>query len=116
LREYIDRYYGLDVEAYVADCCDEGESIDLASEVDPWVVMDAWARWDSPNAVAYHRLDSLDLGPELAAAGAAGELRFIDGPCPGNDYLGVHAADALTLSLLQQRLNQLETGIHVAII
>ena len=116
LREYIDRYYGCDVEAYAADCCDEGESVDPDSEVDEWVVMDAWARWESPNALAYHRLYGLDPGPELDAPGAAGELHFIDGPCPGNDYLGVHAVDALTLSLLQQRLNQLGTGIHVSVI
>jgi len=116
LREYIDRYYGCDVEEYVADCCDEGESVDLNAAVDEWVVMDAWARSDSPNALAYPRLYGLDLGPELAATGAAGELQFIDGPCPGNDYLGVHAADALTLSLLQQRLNQLRTGIHITVV
>jgi len=114
-REYINRYYDGDVEMYVADHYEEGEVVDLDAQVDEWVVMDAWARSESPNAVAYHRLYGLDLGPDLAAANAAGELLFIDGPCPGNDYLGVHAADALTLSLLQQRLNQLDTGIHITV-
>ena len=47
LREYIDRYYGCDIEAYAADCCDEGESVDLDADVDEWVVMDAWARWEA---------------------------------------------------------------------
>ena len=116
LREYIDRYSGCDVEMYVAENFDADEVVDLDVEVDEWLLMDAWAVSDSPNAMAYHALDCLDLGPGLDGAGAVGELRFINGACPGNDYIGVHAADALTLSLLQQRLNLLNTGIHINIL
>ena len=76
-------------------------------------MLDAWSYRNSPNARAYHLLNGLDLGSELRASNGAGELRFIDGACPGIDYLGVHAADELSLSLLQHRLNQLETGIHI---
>jgi hypothetical protein len=115
LREYIDRYQGCDVEEYVAEYFDPDEEVDLDADVDEWVVMDSWAATDSPNVIAYSMLDGLDLGPELDGSGAVGELRFINGCCPGNDYMGVHAADALTLSLLQQRLNQLNTGIHITI-
>ena len=30
-----------------------------------------------------------------------GDLSFFDGPCPGNDYLGVTSFDPITASLLQ---------------
>ena len=71
-------------------------------------------RTDSPNARAYRLLENLDLGPSLTGQDAVGELRFMDGPCPGNDYLGVEAADEATISLLQKRLNELDTGIRLS--
>jgi hypothetical protein len=116
LREFIYRYYDNDVEGFEAECCDDGEEADLDAEVEEWEVVEYWAATDSPRALAYELLDSLDLGPDLEGPCAAGELQFICGPCPGNDYLGVHATDALTLSLLQERLNQLRTGIHIKIL
>jgi hypothetical protein len=115
LQEFINRYYDGDVEGFVAQCCDDSEETDLNAEVDECEVVEHWAATESPNALAYNLLDGLDLGPDLNGPGAVGELQFICGPCPGNDYLGVHATDALTLTLLQQRLSQLRTGIHVRI-
>ena len=41
-----------------------------------------------------------------------GDLTFVDGPCPGNDYLGVTSFDPITASLLQARL--LELGEDVS--
>ena len=116
LREYIDDYSGCDVDMYLAENFDADEVVDLDAEVDEWRVMDAWAATDSPNVIAYNLLDCLDLGPNLDGPDAVGELQFINGACPGNDYIGVQAADALTLSLLQQRLNLLNTGIHINIL
>ena len=46
-------------------------------------------------------------------AGRKTVLDFIDGACPGNDYLGVEALDPVSVSLLQQRLNELGTGIKM---
>ena len=77
--------------------------------------MDFWCRTDSPNARAYRLLEKLDLGPNLTGKDAVGEINFIDGPCPGNDYLGVEAPTQLDISLLQKRLNDLNTGIRITI-
>ena len=87
--------------------------IDLDDDMDPFTVMDWWLLKYSSNARAYHFLEGLDLGPRLSAAKVAGELDFICGAAPGVDYLGVRAVDEITLSLLQERLNQLGTGIAV---
>ena len=80
----------------------------------PWDwVVDFWCRADSPNARAYRLLNNLDLGPNFTEPDAIGELVFTDGPCPGNDYLGVAVEDEISASLLQQRLNDLNTGIKL---
>ena len=68
---------------------------------------------DSPCARAYHYLEGIDLGPELTGAGVAGRLDFYCGGAPGNSFLAVDAVDDVSLSLLQQRLNVLGTGIKV---
>ena len=112
LREYARRYCGSE-EVY-ADC-DGLESYDWDRKMDFWEVIDAWARNDSPNARAYHLLENFDLGPEFTGKDAVGEIKFIDGPCPGNDYLGAHAPTQLDIALLQKRLNDLDTGIRISI-
>ena len=82
----------------------------------PWDrVVGAWGQFDSPAARAYHLVESLDLGPDLTGPKAVGELSFIDGSCPGVDYLGVTVEDDISISLLQQRLNDLKTGIKVSL-
>ena len=75
--------------------------------------MDAWCRADSPNAKVFYLLDSLDIGSELRHGDQFGGLIFYDGPMPGGGYLAVHAECGATLSLLQHRLNELNTGIGV---
>jgi (p)ppGpp synthase/HD superfamily hydrolase len=56
------------------------------------------------------------IGPVLRGrSGEVGELEFMDGPHPGSNYLGVHARDDLSISLLQHRLNVLGTGIAVEV-
>ena len=75
--------------------------MDLEEEADPLMVLERTSRLDFPNGRAYEYLDTLDLGSVFRIEHAAGELRFIDGACPGNDYLGVEAADEISLSLLQ---------------
>jgi len=105
---------------YHPDTLDELENYwDLEeSQLDdeaPWDwVVGPWCRVDSPNARAYQLLDSLDLGPDLTGPKAVGGLVFTDCPCPGNDYLGVSVEDDISISLLQQRLNDLNTGIRVS--
>ena len=80
-----------------------------------WVV-DGWARTDSPNAKAYHKLEGLDLFHSDANGRYLGGLSFIDGCHPGNDYLGVRANDAITASLLQARLLELGETFRVELI
>jgi hypothetical protein len=77
-------------------------------------VVDTWSYIDSPNAKAYRLLEDLDLGPDLVGKDAVGEIRFIDGACPGSDYLGVEAPCMVDVSLLQKRLNELRTGISIS--
>jgi len=115
IREFANLYGDGDPETWYREgwCGDENEAVDWDSEMDPNWVLDSWCRTESPNAKAYDLLDQLDLGPTLVGAEAVGELQFIDGPCPGNDYLAVEAVDQISISLLQQRLNDLRTGIRI---
>jgi len=76
--------------------------------------IDSWAREDSPVARAYNLLEGLDLFDYGQASGwPTGGLNFIDGPCPGNDYLGVQSNDRLSASLLQARLAELGQNLKV---
>ena len=110
-REYAEKYHGGNLRELIDTW--ELERLQLDEEA-PWdVVADAFIRNDSPSAKAYRLLESLDLGPELTGRDAVGGLIFTDGACPGNDYLGVSAESDITLSLLQQRLNDLGTGIRI---
>ncbi len=92
----------------------EPELLDTECEWETWYCY--WGRNLSPRAHAYRLLQSLDLGPKLSGArGEVGELNFLDAPFICSDYLGVHAADDLSVSLLQHRLNELKTGIRVVV-
>jgi hypothetical protein len=116
IREYIEKYRWSDVEEYIEDVYGEDADIDPDIDlVDDEIVLEAWAVAESPNARAFYFLNNLDLGMELSGPNAAGELRFIQGCCPGNDYTGVHAANLLTISLLQERLNQLSTRAYIQV-
>ena len=111
LREFATRYFGSEKEYLDGN---EVEDVDFDAKLDFWDVVDVWSRTDSPNAQAYRLLEDLDLGPDLTGKDAVGEINFIDGSCPGNDYLGVEAADQVSISLLQKRLNDLDTGIRIS--
>jgi hypothetical protein len=118
LKEYVVRGELPTRASELRELC-EGYGVDpdgLDCECDPEYWADNWFRAESPNANAYHLLESLDLGPELRGRpGEVGELNFIDGDAPGNDYLGVHIYDDLSISLLQHRLNVLGENIAVEV-
>ena len=109
-REYLTRYHPDWRDGYWG--LEESQLDDAA----PWdKVQNSWCQFDSPAARAYHLVESLDLGPDLTGPKAVGGLISIDGSCPGVDYLGVTAEDDISISLLQQRLNDLKTGIKVSL-
>ena len=124
LREALENYHGVHVPDRPLRLSEWRElyyehgvlptALDKAADWD-WVV-DGWARTDSPNAKAYHKLECLDLFHSDANGRYLGGLSFIDGCHPGNDYLGVRANDAITASLLQARLLELGETFRVELI
>ena len=117
IREFARYRAGDDWERWYREdwCVDPDEPVDWDAEIHYDYVLDHYIRHDAPTALAYRYLENLDLGPQLQGATAVGEIRFIDGACPGNDYLGVDAIDDVSLSLLQNRLNELRTGIEIVV-
>ncbi len=115
LLNSLEFYWGL--EESQRDLAPWGLKESQLDDAAPWdTVLGSWGRVDSPNARAYHLLESLDLGPDLTGPKAVGELNFLDGPNPGaKDYLAVTVEDDISISLLQQRLNDLKTGIKVSL-
>ena len=124
LREALENYHGVHVPDRPLRLSEWRElyhehgvlptALDKPADWD-WVV-DGWARTDSPNAKAYHKLEGLDLFHSDANGRYLGGLSFIDGFHPGNDYLGVRANDAITASLLQARLLELGETFRVELI
>ena len=76
--------------------------------------IDEWGRNDANKAKAYWYLYYLDLFATKEEEGLRmGDLRFIDGCHPGNDYLAVTSHDPVSASLLQARL--LELGHNMSV-
>lgn len=94
-------------------CTDEPVPVDLDADMDQFAVEEWWLALKSPLSQAYHYLQCLDLGPQLQGSRAVGGLDFGIGGSPGMGFVYVDAVDEVSLSLLQHRLNVLETGIEV---
>lgn len=92
------------------------EPLELDNKMDSGAFLESWARSESPNAKAFRLLDKLNIGSKLKGVdGEVGELTYMDGPAPGNDYLGVFCDDDLTISLLQAQLREMGESIRVVI-
>ena len=76
---------------------------------------DDWYRHQSPSARAYYYLENLDIGLHHAGQETLGCLEYIDGDCPGSSYYAVVAPDLVSLSLLQQRLNDLDVRLKIEV-
>ena len=125
-REVLDRYYDVYLPKDQAVTLSQFREIYhdwgitpkmLDKEADFMDYIDAWGRNDANKAKAYWYLHDLDLfGPEEAEGLRKGDLRFIDGVHPGNDYLGVTSNDPVTASLLQARLLELghDTSVEIS--
>jgi len=89
------------------------EATDLVAPVPETLWLDDSARI-GPRADAYHFLKSFEFGSAFDIEDESyGSLSFYDGPVIGSDYLGVHADDELSISLLQNELNS--RGANTAI-
>ena len=125
-RQVLDRYRGVELP--------ENEPIALSQfrEIyDDWGItprmldqpadlydyIDEWGRKDANKAKAYDYLYGLDLfGSNDENGLRLGDLNFIDGCHPGNEYLAVTSHDPLSASLLQARLQELGQNISVEIV
>ena len=94
---------------------DDSVPVDMDIEMDPGAVEEWWEVKHSPCWRAYQYLSGIDLGPQLSGGRAVGGLDFYLGGTPGGGYQAVDAVDEVSLSLLQQRLNELRTGIELQI-
>ena len=106
LSQFREIYYDWGITPKMLD-----QPADLADYIDDW------GRIDANKAKSYHYLYGLDLfGSENEDGLWAGDISFIDGPHPGNDYLGVISHDPVSASLLQGRLLELGQDISVEIV
>jgi len=111
-REYFTRYEPDGLDSFADEWGLAPEDLDL--EIDPDSIWDLWGMRHGPSARAYHLLQSLDLGPTLGGPGVVGGLDFLEeSNMAGFRWLAVSPQNEVTLSLLQQRLNDLGTGIRV---
>ena len=111
LRQFADRYeldnFHLGYE--------EDEQPDWDSEID-WsrdFYLDTWMYNDDPDMLAYELLSGLDLGPQLIGENAVGQLHLEGGTTMVSSYWNVGTYDEISLSLLQDRLNALRTGVEI---
>jgi hypothetical protein len=112
LREYAKLYCGGE-QGYLDMYGEEREWVDFDEVAFEPMVHSTWQRQDSPMARAHHLLDKFDLGLQFTGEDPVGELAVVDGPMPGSDYLATYAVGSISLSLLQQRLNDLDAGISI---
>ena len=108
--EFYQRYYRDEFDSFETFAEEMlGPSICPTDAADSWSVLDAWLAADeAPDTKAFAFLSRLDIGPELGGGDTVGRIDFVNGPCPGNDSRFVSVPDLLSLSLLQQRLNQMD--------
>jgi hypothetical protein len=111
LREFCERY---DLDPYETWGLEEGEEPDWDRQLDlsDDFYHDTWMYREAPEKLAYELLNGLDLGPKLTGDDAVGELRLEHGSTMVSSYWNVEAADEITLSLLQERLNALDHDLR----
>jgi len=120
-REYIEKYIYGGLETYFNELpyLDEDQKYDLDAKVDKSYVNDVsfdyWCLNDSPWAKAYKYLKRLDLGPDFTTPDAIGGIKTMTGG-PASSFIALRADDDVSLSLLQERLNQLNTGVRIELI
>ena len=110
-REYFTRF---DPEALENSGADWGiGKEDLDTLIHDEYLWDNWFLNEGPAARAHTYLQTLDLGKNLGGPDGVGRLDFFRESNMTSMWYGVRAEDEVTISLLQQRLNDLNTGIVV---
>lgn len=99
-------YYGLD---------DDEAAVRAGETVDVDELLDWYYDNELGTGLAVEFFQGLDLGPDFAAGIGRGQVAFVDYKCAGPDRWCSEAADMLSISLLQARLNELNTGVKVEI-
>ena len=111
-RAYFDRYEPGGLEKYARQYGLAPAEFDEAMDTE--ASDDLWFLRHGPSARAWHLLEPLDLGPALSGPDAVGGLDFIEEMnMGGSKWLAVSPQNQVTLSLLQQRLNDLGTGLRI---
>ena len=88
----------------------------LDDSMDYWAFETYWFYNLSPNAKAFKYLQDLDLGPEFGKNDRAeGEIRFQDAPMMASDCRWAEVDDLLSISLLQNRLNELGENVSLEV-
>jgi hypothetical protein len=116
VKEFCDHYGETDPELDWMEgwCSDSHGCLDMNAVIVDWRLFDSWLQVHAPYRHAHEYLQSIDLGPQLSGGEAVGALEVQWG-MPGSDYVGTHAVDAVTLSLLQNRLTELRSGYRVVV-
>ena len=110
-REFADAYMhgaGGYLDIWKEDGIDPDDTVGEGFAEEQWILK------NSPNAQAYDLLWAYDLGLDDHASTDDGQMEFIECDSPGSNYRGVEA-DVLGLSLLQDKLNQLDTAIEISL-
>lgn len=112
LRQFADRY-SIDLYECLPPADDEEPDWDEEVDWESEFFFDTWMYREAPEKLAYELLADLDLGPKFQGKNAVGELNLEHGHTMVSSYWTVEAADEITLSLLQERLNALDTGVKI---
>jgi hypothetical protein len=112
-REYYACYDPEGIETFEENWGYGPEALDDPMEKE--CLWDYWFMHGSSTAQAHHYLQSLDLGPDLLGKNGVGGLDFFEDSGMTSCWCGVRYEDKVTLSLLQQRLNDLGTGIRIVV-
>ena len=110
-RDYFTRFEPEGFETF-DEYWDPGkEGLDELIDEQYW--WDYWSMNESSSAKASFYLESLDLGADFEGTDAVGSIEFFVDSNMVSMWRGVRYKDEITLSLLQQRLNDLGTGIRI---
>ncbi len=118
VREFCTRFAQGDPEQWWQEgwnMGDEDAPVPWDEMVGEQTVFDFWVAAESTSSRASRYIESIDLGPRLAGAESVGELRLeIGGPC--SDLWSYEAVDDVSLSLLQNRLNEINSGMKIVVV